>query len=67
VLVDGTLNPIDCDARTQPDSLFHLNMVTFIAKLSEAGGWESNDHRGYKQLEEFDHHTPLSRLLTKTF
>ena len=67
VLVDGTLNPIDRDARTQPDSLFHLNMVTFIAKLSEAGGWKSNDHRGYKQLEEFDLHTPLSRLLTKTF
>jgi hypothetical protein len=49
VLVDGTLNPIDRDARAQPDSLFHLNMVTFIAKLSEAGGWKSNDHRGYKQ------------------
>src|SRR6188472_3522432 len=29
-----TLPPIDCDARTQPDSLFHLNMVTFTAQLS---------------------------------
>src|SRR5512132_3598515 len=31
-LIDGTLNPLDRDARTQPGSLFHLNMVALIAK-----------------------------------
>jgi hypothetical protein len=35
---------IDRDARTQPGSLLHLNMITFIAKLSEACRWHSDDH-----------------------
>jgi hypothetical protein len=48
--IGGTRNPLDRDARTQPGSLFYLNTVTFIAKLSEAGCWESNHYREHKKL-----------------
>ena len=49
-LIEGTPDPFDTDARTQPGSLFYLNMVGFIAKLCEAGCWESNHHREHKKL-----------------
>src|SRR5690349_22973723 len=37
-------DPVAHDAGTQPGSLFHFNMVTFVAKLSEACCWHSNDY-----------------------
>jgi hypothetical protein len=49
-LIERTLNPLDCDARTQRRSLFDLHTVTFIAELREAGGWESNHDYGYKHV-----------------
>jgi hypothetical protein len=44
-LIQCTPHSVHRNARTQSGALFHFNIVTFVAKLSEAYGWKSKDYR----------------------